>query len=656
MTIKIRVTGAFLIVLALLVALGANALVAIKSVRQEAEGVAAGLAQTKVMTDYNIHIRTTLARATCYMLSEAPQDLDLLNAAARALAQSRAGLRALNLDKVPGLKGDTETYLVSLRTVTALVESRQKHALDAGTALTDLQVLTSAIAEHAGSDVDATLASVRLITDIEAAGVALFRFRSSRDPAESLAAKRWLQLGKQALQGLRANPALNTQVKRFVAAVAQPMERFEAAMLGLEEDTSAIAAQTLGLQAAADRLLADGTDARIRGSARQQEAVTRMLDAIAGARTFDIAATTLAVSVGIFLALALVRSIALPLVDITESMRKLASGALDTKVPLASRDDEVGAMAKAVAVFRDGLVRVRMLDSEKEEERASKQRRIHDIEALNRSFETEVGTYTRSLTEAARTMAETANGLRQIAAQTNERSVDVASAAQNASAYVRRVATSTAEVSASIKEISQQVTTSTRMANQAVMRAQDADVNVRALVAGAQKIGSVVGLIQAIAQETNLLALNATIEAARAGEAGRGFAVVAGEVKQLAVATGRATQEISTQIANNQAAMQSAASTIDEIRQALSGMDDNTARIASAVQEQSISIGLITSSAAHAAAGTDAVSANIADVIQAAGSADAAAREVFTAAESMASRADAMSQKVADYLEYMQAI
>ena len=69
-----------------------------------------------------------------------------------------------------------------------------------------------------------------------------------------------------------------------------------------------------------------------------------------------------------------------------------------------------------------------------------------------------------------------------------------------------------------------------------------------------QHIDEVVGFIRTIAGQTNLLALNATIEAARAGEAGRGFAVVASEVKALATQTAKATEEISSQIAEVQSA------------------------------------------------------------------------------------------------------
>src|SRR5207253_7822042 len=141
----------------------------------------------------------------------------------------------------------------------------------------------------------------------------------------------------------------------------------------------------------------------------------------------------------------------------------------------------------------------------------------------------------------------------------------------------------------------------------------ETDARINELSQAAGRIGDVVKLITAIAEQTNLLALNATIEAARAGEAGRGFAVVASEVKQLASQTAKATEEISAQIAGMQTATQDSVAAIKEIGGTIGRISDIASTIAAAVEEQGAATNEIARNVGEASKGTAQVATSITD-------------------------------------------
>lgn len=656
MTIGLRVVGAFSLVLVLLLALGVNGFVAIRSIGSEARLVEAGAEAGVMHTEFNIDLRSTLSRAKLYAASEDAKDLEALQAAIVTLrsADSRLDTR----HPVPGnvsaasLREQTGTYLGLLQTIVELVGARRTSSLAMREALLTSQALAMEIAQRIGADPLRTPDALTLLNGVGASGTWALRYRRSRDPVDIATARRWARSAREALSGLAGHDrGADPRLTALFGELAVSAAAFDAAVSGMEAATSGFAAAAPKWDIAAQHLLADGIASRIADVTAQTGSAKRMLAVIGKAAVFDAIATALAIALGIVLALALVRTIARPLAAITEAMRGLAGGALDTAIPSAERRDEIGAMAKAVAVFQSGLVKVGAMDAEKEAERGLRRARLATMEELNHAFEREVGVHTASLADAAVEMTRSAQALLEAAARTSRKCGLVGSAVGEASSGVRHVASGTQEVAAAVLDVGRRVSTSAQAARDAVARAREADTTVRALQTGARRIGEIVGVIGSIAEETNLLALNATIEAARAGQAGRGFAVVAGEVKQLSVATSRATQEIGAYISGVQDAMKTAAATLEAIGITVHDMGENATMIATAVDEQSAGVERITRNAGLAAAGTENIRLNIADVEADAACTDQAARTMLASAELVARRAEAMRGHMSLYLE-----
>jgi methyl-accepting chemotaxis protein len=349
------------------------------------------------------------------------------------------------------------------------------------------------------------------------------------------------------------------------------------------------------------------------------------------------------------------RSILRRLAQLQRAMQRLSSGDLETEIARSRQQDEIAAMAGTLEVFRDSMINARALSAEQDQDRVAKSERTARIETRIVDFEGKVRAALEKLQTSANSMQTTAQSMSATADRSSALVSAVASAAEETSVNVQTVSAGTEQLSSSISEISRQVVTSAEIAAKAVNEAGETDATMQGLADNANRISVVIDLIQTIASQTNLLALNATIEAARAGDAGRGFAVVASEVKSLASQTAKATDEIRTQITSMQQVTSTAVGAIRNIGQTIAEINQVSAAIASAVEQQGAATREIARNIQHAAGGTSEVSSNIVGVSDASTEAGTAANDVLGASGELRREADMLREEIDEFLSSIRA-
>jgi len=290
------------------------------------------------------------------------------------------------------------------------------------------------------------------------------------------------------------------------------------------------------------------------------------------------------------------RSITRPIAHMVNALRALARKDLTVSVD-GDRKDEIGVMGRALGAA------------------------VADLRATMHRLRSSAST----LGDAAQELDTVSSTMQGSAHATAEQADHVSAAARQVTAGADTMAAATEEMSTSIRDIAQNATASAVVAQTAVRDVNDMSGAVERLGRASSEIGEIVRAITAIAEQTNLLALNATIEAARAGESGKGFAVVAGEVKDLAQATARATQDIAGKITAIQETAGETTRTMAGVGAVVAKMTDYQTMIAAAVEEQSATTVELSRNVSDVAGSAGSIASNIGEMSQTAGVTSASA-------------------------------
>jgi methyl-accepting chemotaxis protein len=349
------------------------------------------------------------------------------------------------------------------------------------------------------------------------------------------------------------------------------------------------------------------------------------------------------------------RSITRPLQGLRAAMKRLADGDTAASIPATQARDEIGAMARAVIVFRDNMIERERLAAAEMQTNSQRERRVDAMAALIGQFRASVEQALSRLLHSSERLETASSGLNEAADAVSAQARDAEGSVGSASENVAKVAYAIDELAASVSEIAMQASKSTDVARRAVAESKRTVNTMSELGKAANRIGEVIGLIQAIAGQTNLLALNATIEAARAGEAGRGFAIVASEVKSLAAQTARATEDIAAQIGSIQSASADAAQAIEQVSSVINDMSDIAVMVAATVEQQTHAVSSITQGVNLAADEAKTGANSISQVAGATVGARATAADVKTLADALAVEADNLQSEVQRFLAAVQA-
>lgn len=364
------------------------------------------------------------------------------------------------------------------------------------------------------------------------------------------------------------------------------------------------------------------------------------------------------------------RSISRPITEISTAAERIAVGDVNQSITIRS-GDEIGILAdsfRSLIEYMNGLSRAAQSIAENDLTITVQPKSEKDV--LGQSFKTMI----RNLTGVVRQLTDNA---RELVAAAGE----IASSSEQMSRGAKSQADQMSQVSSAVEEMTATIVQSTKNASEASEASQGASStaqeggtivsdtiqgmqqisdtvresaeSISKLAQSAEQIGDIIGVIDDIADQTNLLALNAAIEAARAGEQGRGFAVVADEVRKLAERTGRATGEITEMIRGIQGetedavkSMESGIQQVDQGRGLADQAGNSLTEIVGMANRVVDMIQQIATASEQQSAAAEQITKNIEEVSNITRETASGAEQSATAAEELNRQAEGLQQMI----------
>ncbi len=373
-----------------------------------------------------------------------------------------------------------------------------------------------------------------------------------------------------------------------------------------------------------------------------------------------------------------------PLSRMAERMGLLANGDLNVEIEGQSRGDEVGAMAKAVQVFKDNAIALKTAEAEAEEQRrkaeeerarneaqkeqaarqvaqvvaglgAGLERLAHgdltfrvtgewtdEYRKIQQDFNEAIDKLEDTIANIVRSSEEVSSAAKEISSSTT----DLSQRTEEQAASLEQTSASMEQIAATVKKNAENARHANELTQDARQVADEGGKVVAEVVSAmariedsSRKIGDIISVIDEIARQTNLLALNAAVEAARAGDAGRGFAVVASEVRGLAQRSSQAAKDISNLIVNSSSQVQDGVALVNKAGDSLEAILRSINSVAAIVAE-------IANASAEQASGIDQINVALSQMDEVTQQNSAIVEENAATAKALEQQQAAMSERV----------